>query len=233
MNIQCLIEAQHDIFHIQNWLTMMISIDGELLYQKVHTGNQREPVKRSAEDVKMVPECREWARRVYYGAEVVNYPDSYFLSPAPHATPPPLYCLPDEGLWSAKYSLLTLNCENNARVVVLTFPMLPHLNRPGYCFHRFQGKTLLEKEVPVFIKQLFRLPVISPPRLSVRRWLLWLGGYQQIWNPEQFKSHQGRPFERVCFRTERNISVRGSEPDVDALPQTHNSCCCCSACRAV
>lgn len=163
MNIQCLIEAQHDIFHNQNWLTMMISIDGELLYQKVHTGNQREPVKRNAEDVKMVPECREWARRVYYGAEVVNYPDSYFLSPAPHATPPPLYCLPDEGLWSAKYSLLTLNCENNARVVVLTFPMLPHLNRPGYCFHRFQGKTLLEKEVPVFIKQLFRLPVISPP----------------------------------------------------------------------
>lgn len=35
---------------------------------------------------------------VYYGAEVVNYPDSYFLSPLPHTTPPPLYCLPDEWL---------------------------------------------------------------------------------------------------------------------------------------
>lgn len=48
---------------------------------------------------------------------------------------------------------------------MLTFPMLPHLNRPGYGFHRFQGKTPPEKEVPVFIKQLFRLPVISlhPP----------------------------------------------------------------------
>lgn len=77
---------------------MMSSIDWELLYQKVHIRDQREPVKRSAGDVKMVPECRDGARRVYYGAEVVNYPDSYFLSPAPHATPPPLYCLPDEGL---------------------------------------------------------------------------------------------------------------------------------------
>lgn len=55
--------------------------------------------------------------------------------------PPPLYCLPDEWLWSAKYPLLTLNCENNAHVVVLTFPTLPHLNRPGCGFHSFQGKT--------------------------------------------------------------------------------------------
>lgn len=83
---------------------------------------------------------------VYYRAEVVNYPDSYFLSPLPHATPPPLYCLPDECLWSAKYSLLTLNCENNAHVVVLTFPMLPHLNRPGYGFHSIQGKTNFQRK---------------------------------------------------------------------------------------
>lgn len=83
---------------------------------------------------------------LHYRAEVVNYPDSYFLSPKP---PPPSftpssphhYCLPDEWLWSAKHARLTLNCENNAPVVVLTFPMLPHLNRPGYGFHRFQGKT--------------------------------------------------------------------------------------------
>lgn len=40
---------------------MMISLDGELLYQKVHIRDQREPVKRSAEDVKMVPECRDGA----------------------------------------------------------------------------------------------------------------------------------------------------------------------------
>lgn len=46
--------------------------------------------------------------------------------------------------------------------------MLPHLNRPGYGFHHFQGKTPPEKEVPVFIKQLFRLLVIStPPTPSV------------------------------------------------------------------
>lgn len=83
---------------------------------------------------------------VYYGAEVVNYPDSYFLSPLPHTSPPPLYCFPDEWLWSAKYSLLTLNCGNNAHVVVLTFPMLPHLNRPGYGFHSFQGKTRFQRK---------------------------------------------------------------------------------------
>lgn len=59
----------------------------------------------------------------------------------PHPPNPHHRCLPDEWLWSAKHARLTLNCENNAPVVVLTFPMLPHLNRPGYGFHRFQGKT--------------------------------------------------------------------------------------------
>lgn len=115
--------------------------------------------------------------------------------------------------------------------------MLPHLNRPGYGFHHFQGKTPPEKEVPVFIKQLFRLLVISTPHTphpvrGCRRWLLRLGGYQQIWKLELAKSHQGRPFECARFRTERNVCVRGSGTDVDALPQTHNSCCCYRACGA-
>lgn len=78
-----------DIFHSQNYLRMMRSIDGDVLYPKMHIRDQRDPVKRSSADIKMVPECRDGARWVYYGAEVVNYPDSYFLSPAPPRHPTP------------------------------------------------------------------------------------------------------------------------------------------------
>ena len=70
----------------------------------------------------------------------------------------------------------------------------------------------------MFIKQLFRLLVISPPpRPSVRRRLLWLRGSQHFWSAERLTA-------------ERRVSVRGPDPDFGALPPTRHSRCRRRAC---